>query len=546
MTVRDHADRATVAELARSYLANPGDERIQSRLVTGLIRSPDHPAGPIDDAVAALATDKRVNHQRLMPYAFGRLEATPAVTAALAVLRTEATLSPEMSAGVGAALSSPLMLRLLSDCLLASESVEALIVGLRWGWLDALVSGAAQVDASLELLAAIGLQMQITEWAYDETPAEADRLATLGRMVTKEAHPADAQVLVYGLYRPLTQILPGSRVPTAAGRGDRVQELFRRHLAEPASQRALAKQIPRLTTITDPVSQAVRAQYEERPYPRWRQAGSRRARRLGESVAAAIANPELAAEIDIDRPQVLIAGAGTGRHAAMTAMRYAGSNVLAIDLSIAALAYGAHQARLLNISNLRFAQADIAELATLDETFDVIECMGVLHHMSDPEQGWAELRSLVRPGGLMKLGLYSSHGRTFLDPAKAIIGARGLEPTTSGLRATRSAVKGLPPHSSARRVVSVPDFYSLSGCRDLFFHAHEDRFDLPRIQRAIAELNLEFLGFELPSPRIRDLYRRSFPNDQTACDLSNWHALEQRYPLIFSSMYRFWMRVPGR
>lgn len=169
--------------------------------------------------------------------------------------------------------------------------------------------------------------------------------------------------------------------------------------------------------------------------------GSRRARRFGDSVAAAIGSPELAAEIDVDRPQILIAGAGTGRHAAMTAMRYAGANVLAIDLSMTALTYGAYQAQRLNISNLRFAQADIAGLATLDEVFDVIECMGVLHHMADPEQGWAELPSLVRPGGLMKLGLYSSHGRRFLDAAKAIIAELGLEPTISGIRATRSAVK---------------------------------------------------------------------------------------------------------
>ncbi len=235
--------------------------------MTGLIRSPDHAAGPIDDAVTALAADERVNHQRLMPHAVGRLEATPAVTEAVAVLRTEATLSPEVRAGVGAALSSPLMLRLLSDSLLTSESVETLTVALRRGWLEAAVSGA-EVDASPELLAAIGLQMQIIEWAYDETPGEADRLTTLGLMITNDAQPAGAHVLVYALYRPLTEILPAFKVSTAPARGDREQELLRRHLVEPVAQRALATQIPRVTAITDPVSHAVRAQYEERPYPR--------------------------------------------------------------------------------------------------------------------------------------------------------------------------------------------------------------------------------------------------------------------------------------
>lgn len=546
MTLGARSDRSVLADLARVYLADPNNDRARARLVRGLIDVPDHPAGTIDDAVAALAADEHVNHERLVPYAVDRLEATPVVADALAMLRSGARLSPKLRAAAGVALSSPLIMRLLSDYLLASEAVETLIVALRRDWLEAAVTGTGQVGVASELVGAVGLQMHLTEWVFQETAEEVDQLAALERLILNRVQPGDAPILIYALYRPLREIFRDSWESVTVPSGDRPRELFRRHLAEPADLCAQAEQMPRLTAITDAVSRAVRAQYEERPYPRWRHLGSRRARRLGETVANAIAAPSIADDIDVERPRILIAGAGTGRHAVMTAVRYAGARVLAVDLSRAALAYGAYQAQRLDVQNICFAQADIAELAALDETFDVVECMGVLHHMADPEQGWGELRSLIRPGGLMKLGLYSSHGRSFLDPAKAIIAARGFEPTIAGIRAFRSTLRCSPMDSPARRVMRAPDFYSISGCRDLFFHAHEDRFDLPRIQRAIEALDLEFLGFELATPRLRDLYRSTFPDDPTARSLSNWDFLEQRHPQIFSSMYRFWVRVPGR
>jgi SAM-dependent methyltransferase len=43
--------------------------------------------------------------------------------------------------------------------------------------------------------------------------------------------------------------------------------------------------------------------------------------------------------------------------------------------------------------------------------FAVIECAGVLHHMTDPFVGWRSLIGCLGPDGRMLLGLYSSLGR---------------------------------------------------------------------------------------------------------------------------------------
>ena len=43
---------------------------------------------------------------------------------------------------------------------------------------------------------------------------------------------------------------------------------------------------------------------------------------------------------------------------------------------------------------------------------DVIESSGVLHHLHDPQRGWRVLVSLLRPDGVMHIGLYSAAARS--------------------------------------------------------------------------------------------------------------------------------------
>ena len=47
----------------------------------------------------------------------------------------------------------------------------------------------------------------------------------------------------------------------------------------------------------------------------------------------------------------------------------------------------------------------------MGKEFDIIESAGVLHHMDEPMAGWRVLVDLLKPGGLMKIGLYSELAR---------------------------------------------------------------------------------------------------------------------------------------
>ncbi|MFT7133625.1 MAG: hypothetical protein ACI81O_002342 [Cyclobacteriaceae bacterium] len=65
-----------------------------------------------------------------------------------------------------------------------------------------------------------------------------------------------------------------------------------------------------------------------------------------------------------------------------------------------------------------------------------------------------------------------------------------------------------------------PDFYNLSSCRDLLFHAQEHQFTPLNIDVCVEALGLEFLGFVNLPPGVRDAYTSAHADDR---QLTNLH-----------------------
>ena len=157
------------------------------------------------------------------------------------------------------------------------------------------------------------------------------------------------------------------------------------------------------------------------------------------------------AAVGLDRPDVLIAGCGTGKHAIESAMRYVDCRMLAVDLSRRSLAYGKRKAAEFDMDNIEFLQADILDLPKLDRQFDVIESVGVLHHMADPMAGLAALMRVLRPGGFLKLGLYSELGRKSVVAAREFVAQGGFGSDPDGIREARQAIFALVPVPQGER-----------------------------------------------------------------------------------------------
>jgi SAM-dependent methyltransferase len=243
-------------------------------------------------------------------------------------------------------------------------------------------------------------------------------------------------------------------------------------------------------------------------------------------------------------PDILIAGCGTGLQAILAAQTYRDANILAVDISATSLAYAQRKAEEAGISNVEFAQADILKLGSLTRTFDVIESVGVLHHLGDPYLGWSTLLKLLRPGGLMKVGLYSEIARAFIVAAQDFAKRGGYQPDPEGIRRCRQDILRLAADNAAAAAANLPDFFTASMFRDLVMHVAEHRMTLPAIRQFLDANNLNFIGFDTDD-RIRREFVRRFPEPEARKDLTAWHAFEQDNPETFIAMYNFWIQKPA-
>jgi hypothetical protein len=99
--------------------------------------------------------------------------------------------------------------------------------------------------------------------------------------------------------------------------------------------------------------------------------------------------------------------------------------------------------------------------------------------------------------------------------------------------------------SVTRRLRTNTDFFSLSGCRDLLFHAQEHRFTIPQIAAALDAIQLAFLGFDSLEPATVAKFRARFRDDPDMRSLAAWDEFERDNPDTFPNMYQFWVRKPG-
>lgn len=118
---------------------------------------------------------------------------------------------------------------------------------------------------------------------------------------------------------------------------------------------------------------------------------------------------------------VVDAGCGAGRHAHFLASY--GASVLAFDLSEKVVEVA--RDNLAGMPGVTVAQADIGCLPeSWRGKFDCAVCLGVLHHLPSPEEGFKNLLELLRPGGTIAIWVYGTDNnrlaRWLYDPIRRL------------------------------------------------------------------------------------------------------------------------------
>ena len=407
-----------------------------------------------------------------------------------------------------------------------------------------------ELDPLKTFMPSLAIQCFWTEYIYSIDEEESVLLEKLDAITAEAIKRKDKNSLfyiaLYGCYKPLheTRFLNNKFIRQEKSKDAVFKELLRIQVEEPLMEKELKESVVVLNPLDDVVSKKVAQQYEENPYPRWSSVRKSKSESLENTIRGQLPLiKDLNCHHGIENKiEVLIAGSGTGKHPIEVSQQISNTNVLGVDLSRSSIAYAQRKTIELNLKNLKFIQANILDLKQMQKQFDLIESVGVLHHMDDPMKGWKVLTDILKPNGYMKIGLYSELARKSVVDTISFIEEKGYEAKLDDIRRCRDDIYHLDPTHSMWNLANYIDFYSVSGTRDLIFNIQEHRFTIPKIKAAVQTLGLKFLGFSFRDKNIVHKYLEMFPEDLQAQDLQNWHQFEEKYPDTFIEMYQFWLQ----
>ena len=395
----------------------------------------------------------------------------------------------------------------------------------------------------IKFATSLSIQCFLNEYVYFVSEEEEESLKKLKKRIESKIENNqelnDLEIICLSCYTPLHIFKWSKNIIT----NDNLSEILDIQVNDYNKEKNISKKIKSISIVKDRISIKVKKQYEENPYPRWRNLGlSIESKDIKQVIRDISLNVDLKKINFSNNPKILIAGCGTGQHAITTASKYKNSIIYALDLSVNSLAYAKRKSLDLDIKNIKFLQGDLLDLKLLNKKFDIIESVGVLHHMDNPEIGWEILKNNLKKDGLMLIGLYSDNARQNIAKIRDDIKKLKIKTTKNNIINFRKDIlKSDNPDWNSLK--NSPDFYSLSGVRDLLFHVKEHRFTIPKLKKYLQKLKLNFIGFE--DTIVIEKFKKDYKNPDDLYNLDSWEKFENKNLRIFAGMYQFWCNKGG-
>lgn len=178
--------------------------------------------------------------------------------------------------------------------------------------------------------------------------------------------------------------------------------------------------------------------------------------------------------------RALVAGGGTGDATIYLAeqLRATGAEVVHLDFSAASTAIAKRRAEVRGLANIRWVEASLLDLPTLGlGAFDYVNCVGVLHHLADPDAGLEALLSALSPDGAMGLMVYGAVGRAGVYQMQSLLGLVNADEPDPKARIdqAKQVLSGVPPSNWFKRGEDLYTDHRTSdaGLADLLLHPQD-------------------------------------------------------------------------
>ena len=440
--------------------------------------------------------------------------------------------------------NNKLFLLFLKKKLNTDLNLEIILIKIRKEIIEVLFKNKKNnLKKYLDFIIALSEQCWLNEYIFPKTEKEIDLENRLINKIEKDEKINELEISILSCFSAIKKSNSIFRkLKNFKSKNKLFNQLILSQIIEPLEEENLKKSIKNYKNINDEVSKKVKMQYEENPYPRWKCCNINITQNHTKCINDDINPYVLPLNEKIYEPDVLIAGCGTGKHA-ISASRYKDAKILAIDLSLSSLAYAKRKILDLNYKNFDFLAADILEIKNLGKKFDIIECVGTLHHMEKPILGLEALLNLLKPNGFLKIGLYSKIAREpIINFRKNLLNKKSKKKIDNIMLLRKEIIENRGNDKYFKKITNSKDFYSRSNLRDLLFHVQEHQFTISEIREIIENYKLEFLNFIITDPLIKLKYLKNFPNDLMQNSLNNWEKFEIDNPNIFNGMYQFWLK----
>ncbi len=203
--------------------------------------------------------------------------------------------------------------------------------------------------------------------------------------------------------------------------------------------------------------------------------------------------------------RILDAGCGTGVGTEYLVHLNPQATVVGIDLSEGALNVAKERCQRSGANRAEFHHLSLFDVEKIPGEFDLINCVGVLHHTSEPIRGIQALAKKLAPGGLMHIFVYAELGRweiRLMQKAIALLQNDKRGDYRDGVSVGRKLFDSLPENN--RIVKREKERWALENQRDenfadMYVHPQEIDYNIETLFELINASGLDFVGFSNPS-----------------------------------------------